>query len=66
MKTDRGAFSDLLSNKTLPADWSLAGRQLYLSLNNSNFSGVMWGLGMTTIAAYKTPLYLFRFLRIRW
>jgi len=66
MDINKGTFSLFLGNKTLPADWSLAGRQLYLSLNNSNFSGVMWGLGMTTIAAYKTPLYLFRFLGIRW
>ena len=63
---NEGAFSLFCSNKTLAADWALAGRQLYLSLNNGNLGGTAYGIGITTIATYKSPFLIFRLLGIKW
>jgi RHS repeat-associated protein len=52
-----GAAALALSTRTLAADWSLAGRQIYLSLKHFDFGGIAWGMGMSGISLYKSFLY---------
>jgi hypothetical protein len=58
MGIGNGAAPYLTSTRTLATDWKLAGRHLYLSLKHFDFGNISYGLGMTSIATYKSLFYL--------
>jgi hypothetical protein len=58
MGFDKGASAFLLSAQTLSADVSLFARQLFLSAKHFDVGGMLFGIGMTGISAYKSPLWL--------